>query len=305
MVVDAEPVGASWKEVFYDEVFDLTPNQWYYGEKNWFELKSKSVIEIGIYHTGHIDKVELKDAEKVKYVYHDKKGKKHILADEYKIIWVDELKGENLLTTLPKGYIKEETIANGRKKYTYTDKVVVKGTKGDEKGKIRKYIKTGKKTSLIQISSKNYTGQKLSIQFKLMTNSTRPYIHPNAFACVLGTIANVGYKGITMIGFTSKDNHGFPSTTHVNGLHGDFRYLRNDKTGASLHINNYEGAKELDVTRQEKMIDAFVKFGWPKFYSFKFKLKEDQKEKQSLKKCDHLAGHHHHLHSRQFKANFK
>ncbi|WP_394420246.1 hypothetical protein [Tenacibaculum mesophilum] len=39
MVVDAEPEGASWKEVFYDEVFDLTPNQWYYGEGNWFELE--------------------------------------------------------------------------------------------------------------------------------------------------------------------------------------------------------------------------------------------------------------------------
>ncbi|MHC9089629.1 hypothetical protein ACXIHB_13045 [Tenacibaculum sp. IMCC1] len=77
------------------------------------------------------------------------------------------------------------------------------------------------------------------------------------------------------------------------------------KQGASLHIDSVEGANKLDITRQEKLIDAFVKFGWPKFYSFKFKLKEDQKEKQSLKKCDHLAGHHHHLHSRQFKANFK
>ncbi|AZJ32560.1 hypothetical protein SAMN05444344_2642 [Tenacibaculum mesophilum] len=302
MVVDAEPVGASWKEVFYDEVFDLTPNQWYYGEENWFELKSKSVVEIGVYHTGHIDKVELKDAEKVKYVYYDKDGKKHNLKDVYDIIQVEEYKNGKALESVPTGFTKEETISKGRKKYTYTDKVVVKGTKGEEKGKIRKYIKTGKKTPLIQIGSKNYTGQKLPIQFKLMSDSTRPYIHPNAFACVLGAIANVGYKDITMIGFTSKDNHGFPSTTHVNGLHGDFRYLRNDKTGASLHINNDEGAKELDVTRQEKMIDAFHKFGWKRFYSVYYTL---NKVKKILKLSDNMPPHHHHLHTRLFTPKYK
>lgn len=69
---------------------------------------------------------------------------------------------------MPAGFTKEETIGKGRKKYTYTDKVVVKGTKGDEKGKIRKNIKTGKKSPLIKIGSKDYTGQKLPIQFKLM-----------------------------------------------------------------------------------------------------------------------------------------
>ncbi|WP_435254262.1 hypothetical protein [Tenacibaculum sp. A30] len=203
---------------------------------------------------------------------------------------------------MPAGFTKEETIGKGRKKYTYTDKVVVKGTKGDEKGKIRKNIKTGKKSPLIKIGSKNYTGQKLPIQFKLMSDSTRPYIHPNAFACVLGAIANVGYKDITMIGFTSKDNHGFPSTTHVNGLHGDFRYLRNDKTGASLHINNDEGAKELDVTRQEKMIDAFHKFGWKRFYSVYYTL---NKVKKILKLSDNMPPHHHHLHTRLFTPKYK
>ncbi|MFL0063903.1 peptidoglycan-binding protein [Tenacibaculum maritimum] len=306
IAMDAEPANQNWFEVKYEEVFDNRPNLWYYGEGNWFELKSKEVAEIGIYYNGKIDKVDLKDKAKVKYVYYDKDGKKHDLKDTYDIIEVDEYKNGKTTTSVPSGYTKKQIISNKRNKYTYNDKIVIEGTKeGKEAGKIRKYVKTGKKTPLIKISSKDYNNEGVNLKFSLKSDGTRPYIHPNAFACILGAIARVGYKDIVIVGFTSKDNHGFPSKTHVNGKHGDFRYLRKDKTGASLHIDTVEDAKKLDITRQEKLIDAFVKFGWPKFYSYKFELKKEQKEKQLLKKCDHLSGHHHHLHSRQFKVNFK
>lgn len=38
IVVNAEPDGENWKEVYYDEVYDGIPNTWYYGENSWFTL---------------------------------------------------------------------------------------------------------------------------------------------------------------------------------------------------------------------------------------------------------------------------
>eukprot|EP01090_Pellita_catalonica_P005551 TRINITY_DN1564_c0_g1_i1.p2 TRINITY_DN1564_c0_g1~~TRINITY_DN1564_c0_g1_i1.p2 ORF type:complete len:146 (-),score=29.79 TRINITY_DN1564_c0_g1_i1:34-471(-) len=70
MVVDAEPVGASWKEVFYDEVFDLTPNQWYYGEKNWFELQVSENANIYEIHLGKNKYEKIKSLpENKKFIY--------------------------------------------------------------------------------------------------------------------------------------------------------------------------------------------------------------------------------------------
>ncbi|WP_159261197.1 hypothetical protein [Tenacibaculum maritimum] len=43
--MDAEPADQNWFEVKYEEVFDNRPNLWYYGEGNWFELKSYSKIK--------------------------------------------------------------------------------------------------------------------------------------------------------------------------------------------------------------------------------------------------------------------
>src|SRR5690606_19797290 len=137
-----------------------------------------------IYYTGHIDKIDLEGVEKVKYVYQDKNDKKHNLTDVYEIIKVDELKNGESINSVPQGYVKEDTTSNERKKYTYVDKIVIEGTKDSEKNKIKKYVKTGSKTPLIKIVSKDYTKQNTPIQFELMSGSTRPYINPNAFACV-------------------------------------------------------------------------------------------------------------------------
>ena len=273
------------------------PNHFLNEDEAWFEVKQSKTINI--YHTGEIGKVDLKDAEKVGYIYHDKNDKQHDLG-EFDIIEVEEFKVGETLDSVPKNYTKKETISNEREKYTYIDSIVIKGTQDTEKEKVRKYVKTGNKTPLIKIKSLNHVENGITIKFNLKSTGTRPYVHPNAYACVLGAIAEVEYTDITIVGFTSEDNHGFPSKTHVNGVNGDFRYLRKDKTGKPLDISDVP--TDLDVTRQEKMIDAFIDFGWPKFYSYNFKL---NKLTKILKKSSHLSGHHHHLHSRLFEPNFK
>jgi len=113
-------------------------------------------------------------------------------------------------------------------------------------------------------------------------------------------ITKVSYHDITLIGFTSEDNHGFPSKTHVNGENGDFRYLRTDKTGDALDIST--DPTELDETRQEEMIDAFKNFGWKNFYSVYYTIDSESKK---LKLCSKSSGHHNHLHSRNFKPEYK
>ncbi|WP_010522587.1 LysM peptidoglycan-binding domain-containing protein [Aquimarina agarivorans] len=279
---------------------EAVKDQWLDSDGNWFELKKNIIKTIKIYHTGKIDKVDLKDASKVKYIYVDSNDVEHKLKGEFDLIEVDELNNGETISTVPKGYTSEETITKSRKKYIYDKYIVIKGTKDTEKDKIRKYKYTGNKTYLIKIKSFLYSSGNLNIEFNLLNTSTRPYINPNAYASALGAIAKVSYKDITIVGFTSEDNHGFPSKTHVNGNNGDFRYLRKDKSGDSLHINT--NPKKLDKVRQEKFIDSLKDFGWKRFYSFNYTI--DNKE-SILKDSDHLTGHHHHLHLRQYKTNFK
>lgn len=275
-------------------------DQWLDSDGNWFELRDNNTKIVNIYSTGKIDEIDFDGVKKVQYIYVDADDKKHKLEGEFDLIEVDELENGEVLTSVPTGHTSEETITNDRKKYTYSNYIVIKGTKGDENDKIRKYKHTGKKTHLIKIKSFKHEKDDVNIKFNLMSTGTRPYINPNAYACVLGAIADVEYKDITIVGFTGKDNHGYPSKTHVNGKNGDFRYLRTDETGGSLHINT--SPDKLDKIRQEKFIDALKSFGWDKFYSFNYKIDDVE---TILKDSDHMGGHHHHLHSRKFDPTYK
>jgi hypothetical protein len=141
----------------------------------------------------------------------------------------------------------------------------------------------------------NYTNGKVKI--KLADNTTREYINPKVFASIIGALAECGFDDVQMNGFTTSDGTGAPSVSHINGTAGDFRYLRKDKKLIGLEINN--DPTELDVTRQEKLIEAFIKFGYSTFLSYYITL---NKKKFILKKCSHLKRHHNHIHLN--KANY-
>ncbi|TWP24649.1 hypothetical protein ETU10_01440 [Apibacter muscae] len=91
--------------------------------------------------------------------------------------------------------------------------------------------------------------------------------------------------------FTSKNGTAIPSVSHVNGIVGDLRYLRKDKTIAPLYINT--NPNQLDIERQEKLIDALVKFGYKTFLSYSITINN---KPFMLKNSSHYADHHHHLH---------
>ena len=119
---------------------------------------------------------------------------------------------------------------------------------------------------------------------------------------MLGAVAECGYSDFNFNGSTSRDGTGAPSVTHVNGVSFDFRYLRKDKTGNNLYIN--ERPNDLDVTREEKFIDALIRFGYSKFYSVHITLNG---KNFILKNSTNMADHHHHLHIRKegYNPNYK
>jgi hypothetical protein len=230
------------------------------------KVSSKDIV---VYHTfsdGRIEKhipKKIKEGfeKKYKYVYHDAKNAEHEIATVDFVtaqVWV-------------KGSKKKET-----KEY----KLV--GT--------RYYLPGTGTTELIKVPLPlNYTSGDLKI--KMSDNTEREYMNPKAFAAIIGALAECSYADVTFNGFTSQDGTGSPSVSHVNGVAGDFRYLRKDKTGGALNIFN--DPTDLDVERQEKLIDAFVKFGYQSFLSYNITL---NKKAFILKKSSHLADHDHHIH---------
>jgi len=211
----------------------------------------------------------------IEYIYHDKDENKHDL-------------GSFDLIEVQKWNYGSKKVHEGWKKVTI-------------KKKIRYYEYAKGKIKLIKFKLPlSYKSKNVNI--KLNDNSTREHINPEAYACLIGALAEVGYDDVTLNGFTSEDGTGAPSVTHFNGIAGDFRYLRKDKKIAVLHINT--DPNDLDVKRQEKFIDALVKFGWESFYSFNITI---NKKAFILKASTHLADHHHHLHLRResFKPNYK
>ncbi|MFL0105068.1 peptidoglycan-binding protein, partial [Tenacibaculum maritimum] len=202
-----------------------------------------------------------KGLKEVSYVYHDKNGGKHNLGT------FDVVKAQ---------------------KWKKGSSIYKKEWKKIKVGKDIRYYKYDiGKVPLIKLKLP-ISYDKNGIKITLKDNTDREYINPEAYACLLGALAENDYKDVAINGFTSKDGTGAPSVSHYNGIAGDFRYLRKDKKVASLRIDT--NPDDLDVDRTEKFIDALIKFGWSSFYSYDiilnkktFRLKESH--------TTHLANH--------------
>ena len=249
-----------------------------YHGKSEKKVEAKGVVTYHIYSDGKIEKhipKEIKEEfkNKYKYIYHDVNDKEHDICTVDKVIAQNWIRGSK-----------------------------VDGGKGWEKrtaGKTRYYQKGDGKVELIKVPVPiNYN--KDGIIIKIGDNTEREYINPTAFASMIGAVAECGYTDFNFNGSTSKDGTGAPSVTHVNGVSFDFRYLRKDKTGNNLYIN--ERPNDLDVTREEKFIDALIKFGYSKFYSVNIILNG---KSFILKNSTNMADHHHHLHIRREGYNPK
>ncbi|MET3047338.1 hypothetical protein [Flavobacterium covae] len=201
---------------------------------------SKGITTYHIFKEGRIEKQIPKQIKsgyerKYRYVYHDEDGTEHeICIFDFITAGVWE-KGKKTKT---KTGVWEKRIAEGKTRY------FKKGNGTVELLKMKLPL--------------NYTEGKVKI--KLADNTTREYVNPKVFASIIGALAECAFDDVQMNGFTTSDGTGAPSVSHINGTAGDFRYLRKDKKLIGLEINN--NPTELDVTRQEKFIEALVKFGY-------------------------------------------
>ena len=246
--------------------------------KSYFKLETPNTIHI--YHDGHISKLNFEALKKVKYRYHDSTG------DVYDL-------GTHDIIEAQKWKKGSKYLKAGWKKIVTTD---------NDGSTINRYYQYDYgKVKLIKFKLP-ITYQKRKLKIKLNDNSSREYINPEAYACLLGAIAENDFLDLTLNGFTSKDDTGAPSVSHFNGIAGDFRYLRKDKKIKSLHINT--SPNELDVNRQDKFIDALIKFGWNSFLSYDITLNGTAFR---LDNTTHKSNHHHHLHlnKEEFDPKYK
>ncbi|MEO0776039.1 MAG: hypothetical protein AAF146_05725, partial [Bacteroidota bacterium] len=155
---------------------------------------------------------------------------------------------------------------------------------------------------LIQLTDYSFTDLDFGVSFTFEVkdgNEYRSYMSGDALAAFFGVMGTVNFHDVTVVGFSKNDGSSpKPSTSHINGRNGDFRYLRKDKTGNPLYINS--DPTELDETRQNQFNDALNKFGWKSLKSYYYYI---NKQKRLLNHSDHLKNHHHHLHIQGFKPN--
>ena len=243
-----------------------------------FKLEIANTIHI--YEYGKISKLNLEGLKKVKYRYYDNNSDVHDLGT-FEIS--DAQKWKN-------GSKYKKT---GWKKITSTD---------NDGSSINRYYEYDSGNIKLIKFKLPISYQKNDLKIKLNDNSSREYINPEAYACLIGAIADNDFPDLTLNGFTSADGTGAPSVTHYNGIAGDFRYLRKDKKVQTLHINT--SPDDLDVVRQDKFIDALMKFGWGSFLSYDITLNGSPFR---LEHTEHKPHHHHHLHlnKEDFKPNYK
>ncbi|WP_422090511.1 hypothetical protein [Tenacibaculum ovolyticum] len=156
--------------------------------------------------------------KKVKYVYYEKDKKTHIL---------------------------------GKSKLIETEKWIVKGVK----------VKPVEKVKLVDARNiSSYLSG--NVKFKILKWNTskekRYFISIDCFAGLIGAMVEESIQDLCFNGFSDIDGKPGGSSTHLNGVAGDLRYLSINKD-ASVQLLGYT---TFDYERQVKFNNALYKFGW-------------------------------------------
>lgn len=142
----------------------------------------------------------------------------------------------------------------------------------------------------------DYSSGNIGFGFHYDTRLTlRPYIADHALASLFGAMLDTSFDDISCNGFSDHRGHSIGgSSSHRNGVNGDFKYFRADGTTqaqGSLHINT--NPELLDEARQNSFNDALHKYGWRDLRAWRYTING---QSRLLNHTQHLAYHHHHLH---------
>lgn len=126
---------------------------------------------------------------------------------------------------------------------------------------------------------------------------SRSYLSGKSIAALFGAASQANISDLTITRGSHPDGRSpGNSTSHVNGINFDLRYLRTDKSGGPLDISRTPNL--LDESRQNSFNDALYKFGYKDLIGFKYNSGGQTK---LLNHTRQLSNHHHHLHLQGFK----
>ncbi|GHT68262.1 hypothetical protein AGMMS50239_32990 [Bacteroidia bacterium] len=247
-------------------------------------IKNTDIITYHIYQDGHIEKyIPQKEVFLASYFYHESSGVEHHLG-----------------------------IVNFQKKNW-------RNTSGSEKKKGRdgQELSYCELTNYINLSSYSSGNVKFKM-FPGSLGSKRYYIDTDALACLIGALIELSIEDLFFSGFSVEDgNTAGGSSSHLNGMVGDFGYFNKNKKPSNTHITltpdvTYpELNPSYDYEREKKFCDALHKFGYARYNGRRLLTenvyeKVDKKyENRILPHAQHYAKarHYHHLHIQGLKLS--
>ena len=166
--------------------------------------------------------------------------------------------------------------------------------------------KKGANINLVDLSTIKESFKSGPLQYTFKIDSPRKYVNTRTLASLFGAMLEVSYNDFSCNGFSHSDGSSRPSTSHVNGNNGDFKFLRKDKKlmvgqGTSLDIR--ANPDMFDDVRQNKWNDALFRFGWKSMLGWSYKRNGKVYYPNHIKK--NSDNHHHHLHLQGYNPNFK
>lgn len=148
---------------------------------------------------------------------------------------------------------------------------------------------------------KQYRNGGVGYKMLLNTSSGRYYLGGLEMAAFLGALCKCGYDDISFNGFSMVDGSPGVSSSHINGVAGDIRYLRKDKKTQYVDLGQ---SNLLDFDRTLRMIQILIEFNWGKTRRmFSEKFNHNGNANYVFPGCIHMRKdgkngyrHHHHLH---------
>lgn len=149
------------------------------------------------------------------------------------------------------------------------------------------------------------------VKYKMIKNSEgnfRYFLSGLALAAYLGTLCKLGYEDISFNGFSTSNGDPGESSSHINGLVGDMRYLRKDFKASAVTVFD----KVYSHERSLKLVETLYNFGFGRtrnMYTERYTKPELNLKDYELPHCEHYrkgtVRHHHHLHIQGFRPNLE
>ncbi len=175
----------------------------------------------------------------------------------------------NEFNYLPQGFVLGKIAndaADHRMRYYYHDLYDNEHIFGDfqtiqTRRWIRKGVLSNDPNDLVELVDRNdfaeYNHNGVHINF-MTDNSDRDFINPECFAGLLGAMARMNIFDLGFNGFSNSNGDPGVSSSHLNGVAGDLRYLRTDHNGGPVLLQD----ALFDYDRQVEFNNALFDFGW-------------------------------------------